>query len=302
MEELKKLLEFLEATHFFSISRAALLLTLGFLAGKLASATALKLSGNRFTKHGKLLLQRGLFYGIFALFVVSALRQLGFDLSIILGAAGILTVAIGFASQTSASNLISGLFLMLERPFSIGDVIRVNSTTGEVISIDLLSVKMRTFDNLFVRIPNETMIKTEVTTLTKFPIRRADLMIGVAYKENIDTVKKLLLEIAENEPLCLEEPKPLFIFIGFGTSSIDIQFSVWAIRENFLQLKNNLLEKIKSTFDQQGIEIPFPHLSLYTGADSKPLPVTLVEANAKANTASNTTENPSVKTSASTKD
>ena len=123
---------------------------------------------------------------------VSALRELGFDLSVVLGAAGILSVAIGFASQTSTSNLISGLFLMLERPFSIGDVIKVDSTTGEVISIDLLSVKIRTFDNLFVRSPNESMIKTQVTTLTKFPIRRADLQVGIAFKEDIERVKEIL--------------------------------------------------------------------------------------------------------------
>ena len=92
------------------------------------------------TNHGQILLKRAIFYGIMILMSMSALRELGFDLSVILGAAGILSVAIGFASQTSASNLISGLFLMMERPFSIGDVIRVEQTTGEVISIDLLSV------------------------------------------------------------------------------------------------------------------------------------------------------------------
>jgi small-conductance mechanosensitive channel len=92
-------------------------------------------------------------------------------------------VAIGFASQTSASNLISRLFLMIERPFSIADVIRVGNTTGEFISIDLLSVKLRNVDSFFVRIPNETMIKNEVTRLTKFPVRPADLKVGIAYKD-----------------------------------------------------------------------------------------------------------------------
>ena len=206
---------------------------------------------------------------------ISALRELGFDLSVMLGAAGILSVAIGFASQTSASNLISGIFLMLERPFSIGDVIRVEATTGEVISIDLLSVKLRTFENLFVRIPNESMIKTQVTTLTKFPIRRADLQVGISYKEDIERVKEILLELANKNPLCLDEPAPLFIVLGFGTSSVDIQFSVWSKRENFLAVKNAVYQEIKKAFDAQGIEIPFPHVSLYAGEASKPISISM---------------------------
>lgn len=284
MEDIRRLLELLEAIHLLSIAHAILLVTVGFIVGRLASSAAVKLFHKSMSNHGQQILKKTVFYGIFSLLVVSALKQLGLDLSIIVGAAGILTVAIGFASQTSASNLISGLFLMLERPFSVSDVIRVNGTTGEVISIDLLSVKLRTFDNLFVRIPNETMIKSEVTTLTKFAIRRADLIIGVAYKENIDNVKAILMDIANRNPLCLEEPAPLFIFTAFGSSSIDIQFSVWAQRENFLKLKNSMYEEIKTVFDQQGIEIPFPHVSVYTGSATGPLPVSLVnQVNAENN-------------------
>lgn len=277
MDILSRLNDLLASTHLYSISQAILMLAAGYVLGKLASTAAVKISGTALSLHSRLILKRAVFYLIFGLLGVSALRQLGFDLNVILGAAGILTVALGFASQTSASNLISGLFLMLERPFSIGDVIRVNTTTGEVISIDLLSVKLRTFDNLFVRIPNETMLKTEVTTLTKYPIRRADLLVGVAYREDIERVREILMDLAAREPLCLEEPKPLFIFTGFGNSSIDIQFSVWAQRESFLTLKNNMLQAIKIRFDEEGIEIPFPHVSFYTGSDSRPLPVSLVD-------------------------
>tara|TARA_R110000868_G_scaffold307426_2_gene569009 strand:+ start:83257 stop:84129 length:873 start_codon:yes stop_codon:yes gene_type:complete len=278
VEEFKRIVELLEATHLLAIGHAILLLTFGYIAGRIASAALVKFFHKNMSTHGQLILKRSVFYILLGLFTVSALKQLGFDLTVLLGAAGIFTVAIGFASQTSASNLISGLFLMIERPFSITDVIRVGDTTGEVISIDLLSVKLRTYDNLFVRIPNETMIKTEVTTLTKFPIRRADLKISVAYKEDIDRVKKLLLDLSSKNPLCLEEPAPLFIFSGFGESSIDIQLSVWAQRTNFLKLKNSMLESIKKAFDEQGIEIPFPHLSLYAGSATQAIPVTVVDA------------------------
>jgi small-conductance mechanosensitive channel len=277
VDEIKSLIELLEATRLLSVTKALMLLMAGYLLGRLASATAVKVAEKHLTTHSQLILKRAVFYGIFILLAISALRQLGFDLNVVLGAAGIFTVAIGFASQTSASNLISGLFLMVERPFSIGDIIRVGGTTGEVISIDLLSVKLRTFDNLFVRIPNETMIKSEVTTLTKYPIRRIDLMVGVAYKEDIKRVKELLTDIATKNPLCLDEPAPLFIFVGFGNSSIDLQFSVWAKRENFLLVKNGMLEEIKACFDREGVEIPFPHVSLYAGSASGPLPVQVVD-------------------------
>ncbi|MFU8817033.1 MAG: mechanosensitive ion channel family protein [Pseudomonadales bacterium] len=260
------------------IFRASVLLVLGFLFAGLASRLVRRLAAKRFSTHHLQLARRLAFYAVLGLFVASALRELGFSLAVLMGAAGVLTVAIGFASQTSASNLISGLFLIGERPFGVGDVIRVGSTTGEVLSIDALSVKLRTFDNLFVRLPNETLIKSEVTTLTRFPIRRLDLALGVAYKEDIDQVQKVLFVLAEKNRLCLDEPPPLFIFLGFGDSALDIQFSVWAKRENFLALRNSITAEIKRAFDEAGIEIPFPHRSLYAGEATKPFPITIVDS------------------------
>jgi small-conductance mechanosensitive channel len=258
--------------------RATILLALGLLLSALAGRLVTRLAGRRLSVHHLQLARRLAYYVVLGLFVASALRELGFNLAVLIGAAGVLTVAIGFASQTSASNLISGLFLIGERPFEVGDIIKVGSTTGEVLSIDALSVKLRTFDNLFVRIPNETLIKSEVTTLTRFPIRRLDLTLGVAYKEDIERVRLVLLELAERNALCLDEPPPLFIFTGFGDSALTIQFSVWAKRENFLALRNSITAEIKSAFDAAGIEIPFPHRSLYAGEATKPFPITIVEA------------------------
>ena len=171
--------------------------------------------------------------------------------------------------------MISGLFLVAEEPFGIGDIIRLGERTGEVLSIDLLSVKLRTFDNLYVRIPNETLIKSEIVNLTRFPIRRLDLQLGVAYKEDIALVRDVLIEVADAYPLCLDEPRPLVIFQGFGNSSLDLQFSIWARRENYLELKSKLPERIKNAFDEHGIEIPFPHVSVYTGSETQPFPVQL---------------------------
>jgi small-conductance mechanosensitive channel len=259
--------------YLAKLLRASLLLILGFIFAKLLSYYSTRFSEKIFTVQTSFLIKRLVYHLIFILFIFSAMLEMGFNLNVLLGAASVLTVAVGFASQTSASNFISGIFLMAERSFSVGDVIRVGSTVGEVLSIDLLSVKLRTFDNLFVRLPNETLIKSEVTTLTKFPIRRLDLKIGIAYKENIDKVKTILQQVASDNPLSLEEPKPLYIFQGFEDSCLSLQFSVWAKRENFLELKNSIYEQIKIAFDKEEIEIPFPHISLYAGSVSEPFPI-----------------------------
>ncbi len=264
-----------------AVMRALILLAIGLLVASLASRLTRRLTRDHFSIHSQTLFRRIVFYGLLGLFIASAMRELGFSLAVIMGAAGVLTVAIGFASQTTASNLISGLFLIGERSFQIGDTIRVGGTTGEVLSIDALSVKLRTFDNLFVRIPNETLIKSEVTTLSRFPIRRLDLQLGVAYKENIETVREVLMKVADTNTLCLDEPAPLFIFTGFGDSALEIQFSVWAKRENFLALRNGIAAEIKAAFDEARIEIPFPHRSIYVGEVTKPFPVMMVEEREK---------------------
>lgn len=264
----------------FMLLRALITLSVGFVVARAASAALLRVLGKFLDAQHRMVLSRAAYYLLLGLFFISALHELGFSLSILLGAAGILSVAIGFASQTSASNLISGLFLIVERPFSVGDVIKLGDTTGEVLSIDLLSVKLRTFDNLYVRIPNETLIKSEVTTLTKFPIRRIDLQLGVAYKEDIGKVRELLFELAENNPLALEEPKPLFIFQGFGDSAIGLQFSIWVKREQFLELKNSIQEEIKTAFERAGIEMPFPQRTVVPGGDGL-FPVRVVEGREK---------------------
>jgi small-conductance mechanosensitive channel len=236
----------------------------------------IKVVHERTTPQSAMLLRRLVFYPIVILSLMAALNQLGFHLGVLLGAAGLLTVALGFASQTSASNLISGLFLIAERPFVVGNIITVEGVTGEVLSIDLLSVKLRTFDNLYVRVPNETIIKTRVTNNSHFPIRRFDMAVGVAYKEDLDRVRTILNEVADRNPLVLTEPAPLFIFMGFGDSSLDMQFSVWAQRETWLEMRNQMHLQVKAAFDAHGVEIPFPHRTLYTGSETVPFPLRMV--------------------------
>lgn len=256
--------------------QAATILVVGWTGTRLVLRLSRPALARRLDRHRQVLTERVIFWSLMALFLVSALNQLGFQLGILLGAAGVLTVALGFASQTSAANVISGLFVIGEGSISVGDVITVNGTTGEVLSIDWLSIKLRTFDNLFIRIPNESFIKSEVTNLSKFPIRRADIMIGIAYQEDMGHARNVLMEVASKNPLCLVDPAPLVIMRGFGESALNLQFSVWAVAENFLAMRNSLYEEVKLAFDTAGIEIPFPHRTLYVGEQTRPMPVQVV--------------------------
>lgn len=225
------------------------------------------------SRQSMMLVIRTILYTGYTGLVLIVVREMNYDLTALFGAAGVVGIVIGVASQTSIGNIISGLFLVSEKSFELGDVVRVGDKTGTVYSIDLLSIKVKTFDNLLIRIPNQTVISTELVNITKFPIRRLDFQIGVAYKEDLKKVRTVLENVVRNNPLCLEEPDPVIIFQAFGSSSIDIILGVWFEKTNYLKVKNSVFLEIKEAFDREGIEIPFPHVSVYAGEISKPIKV-----------------------------
>lgn len=254
---------------------AAVVVVLGLLAMRLLTAFARRLSKRTVTPQYAMLIRKGIKYttAVVVLFIV--LHLLGVKIGALLGAAGIVGIAIGFASQTSMSNLISGLFLISEKPFEIGDVIKVGTTSGVILSIDLLSVKIKTFDNQYIRIPNERLLNSELTNITRFPIRRLDIHLGVAYKTDIGHLREVLIDIAAKNPYCLDEPEPLVVFTEFGDSALKFLFGVWFYRSDYLNLRNSIMQELKERLEREGIEIPFPHLSLYAGSATAPLPVAL---------------------------
>ena len=127
-------------------------------------------------------------------------------------------------------------------------------------------------------VPNESLLKTEITNLTHYPIRRLDLTLGVAYKENVDQVKEILLGVAERNLYCLDEPKPSFWFEGYGDSAIHVRFSAWFATTSFWEGTNRLQQQIYEALTAAGIEIPFPHRSLVTGSTTEPFPVRVVDS------------------------
>ena len=152
--------EFVTPEMMASVVRVATVLVIGVPLLILLSWLASRMTKKRFAAHTGMLVRKGVFYFGTIIIILTALHQMGFQLAALLGAAGIAGIALGFAAQTSVSNVISGIFLIGERPFAVGDLIKVEDTTGFVTTIDLMSVKVRTFDNKFIRLPNEMLIKS----------------------------------------------------------------------------------------------------------------------------------------------
>ena len=253
---------------------AIILCFIGFLIARLVSNTFIRTIGSRLNAHQRLLWRRGIFYFIFLLFIMTSLREAGFKLSVFLGAAGILTVALGFASQTSATNLISGLFLIGEGSFEVGDTIQITlirgqTIEGQVISIDLLSVKLLTLDNVYIRLPNEQLIRTPVMNLSKYPIRRIPITLAINFHEDIIKVRQVLLDVAAKYPLVMDDPKATVTVTAFRESSIELLFSVWCRQENALKVRDEMQERVRNGFVENQIEIPVPKMGLI----DRPIPL-----------------------------
>lgn len=253
--------------------RILFILTVGISSIHVISFMVKRSLRKQLSRQRMMLISRTIVYTGYIGIVFIVIRELNYDLTALFGAAGVVGIVIGVASQTSIGNIISGLFLVSEKSFELGDVVRLGDKSGTVYSIDLLSIKIRTFDNLLIRIPNQTVISTELINVTRFPVRRLDFLIGVAYKEDLRKVKTVLENVARNNPLCLEEPEPVIIFKDFGASSIDLTFGVWFEKSNYTAVKNSVFIEVKEAFEREGIEIPFPQVRLYSQDTGNPVSV-----------------------------
>lgn len=262
--------------RFHQLIDVALILLIGLPLIALISRIVYRLTAVRFSAQSGLMISRIVRWLLFIVMLATALGKFGVNLGAALGAAGIVGIAVGFAAQTSLSNVISGFFLLAEKPFVVGELIEVAGVTGTVDNIGMISATVRTPDNRSVRIPNETLVKSQVVNITRNPIRRYDLNIGVSYDEDIGNVMRVLRETAENNPLCLDEPAPLVLFVGFGNSSIDFLLGVWMVKEDYLVVRNSIAHQVQLAFIREGIEIPFPHRVLAGGKAAAPISIRMV--------------------------
>lgn len=241
----------------------ALMVIVGLLVVGVIVALIKKLSGKRIDSRTGGFLVKTIQYAGFTLILINAFKIANIDLSALLGAAGIAGIALGFAAQTSVSNFISGIFLMYEKTFADGDVVTVGDITGVVYSIDALSVKLRMFDNRSVRIPNETLIKTNVINVTRFPLRRLNIKVTVTYDTDIEKARRILLETAAANQGVLRKPDPFFMVQSFAESGIDLFLGVWFANPDWEQANNGMYMEIKKNFDAAGIEFAYPTMTIY---------------------------------------
>jgi len=235
---------------------AGLLLLLGVGLGLAARSAMERVVSRVSTPERATLARRIVFLGSIALGAASALHTLGVDLTLFLGAAGVFSVAIGFASQTSASNIISGLFLIIERPFSVGDVVQIGGNTGEVRSIDFLSTSLRTFDNVYLRLPNELVMKSEITNLTRFAIRRFELLVRVPLDAEHARVRAVLVDALTEVPSLLDEPGPVVRFVELGEFGAIFRVQAWSERSLLLDARDAAASACVSGLAEAGIEVP----------------------------------------------
>jgi small-conductance mechanosensitive channel len=245
------------------LARVGLALVLGLIfVGLVLSVLKKMTSKNMDVRTGGLILKVTRYLGL-AFIVISTLNAADVDLSALLGAAGIAGIALGFAAQTSVSNFISGFFIVSEKTFAQGDVIKVDGTSGLVYSIDAMSVKLRTFDNQLIRIPNETLIKSNVANITRFPVRRLNMDILVTYDTDLERVRSILMEIAAASYNALRNPEPVFMVTGFKESGVGIFFGVWYATEEWFDGNNDMYIAVKKRLETEGIEFAFPTMTVY---------------------------------------
>jgi small-conductance mechanosensitive channel len=262
MNDLFNFTSFLSYDVLLQLSKVGLVLIVGYVFSRIFALFLYITFRNSHDKQRQFVLQKMGKYTMAVFTVLIILKIFAVDLKVILGAAGVLSLAIGFAAQTSISNLISGLFLIFERPFVVGDSIEVNGIRGEVLTVDLLSMRIRTVDNLLVRVPNEVVMKSQVTNYSHFPIRRYDLVFSLAYYEDLEKVKTLLLDIVENNPYCLDEPEPLFLVQKMGEYFLEIKFCVWGEGKELVVLQNTFCQQVRLAFIKNNISLPVRSMKL----------------------------------------
>jgi small-conductance mechanosensitive channel len=203
---------------------------------------------------------------IYATAVIMALDTLGINVMPFVAGAGVVGIAVGFAAKDTLSNLIAGVLLIIDRPFEVGDRIEVwsapvgSATWGDVIDIGLRATKIKTTDNIVIIIPNNEIMKRDIVNYTIISTNiRVRINVGVAYDADIEKAKKLVLDVAKAVDWISTSPAPKVVVRNFGESSVDLQLRVWIHdARKRMDTISYLTDKIKTAFDQHGVEIPYP--------------------------------------------
>jgi small-conductance mechanosensitive channel len=203
------------------------------------------------------------YYGLIIVVSLALFPMIGLDPSGLLLAGSITGIILGFASQNILGNLISGIFLMIEKPIKIGDQVEINKISGFVSDIRIISTLIRTYDGLLVRIPNQKVFTSNITNSVSYPIRRFDINFRMRYNDDADYAIWLVKDLIDKEPFALLSPAPSVTVTELGESSVNLTARIWAPTSEFGTLKMNLVWAIKKTLEENGIKIPFPQQDVY---------------------------------------
>lgn len=203
---------------------------------------------------------------VYVFAVILALDQLGIEVLPFIAGLGIVGLAIGLAAKDTLANIIAGIFIIIDRPFVVGDRIEAWSapkqaaTWGDVIEIGLRSTKIKTTDNILLVIPNSEISRRDIINYTAIsPDIRVRIPIGIAYEADREKAEKIIMDIANNTEGVIKEPEPWLVMQAFGASSVDLELRVWIDNARMRKrITSHLSKEIKLEFDKQGIEIPYP--------------------------------------------
>ncbi len=203
------------------------------------------------------------YYALLTMVIIAALGQLGVQTAsfvAIIGAAGL---AVGFALQGSLANFAAGVLIIMFRPFKIGDFVEAGGTSGVVNEISIFSTIFKTPDNKTVIIANSTVMGGNIVNYSSEDTRRVDLTVGVSYTADLNQVKQELRNIADAEPRLLSDKDVTIAVAELADCSVNLVFRVWVKSEDYWPTFFDLTEKVKTIFDEKGIEIPFPQLDVF---------------------------------------
>ncbi len=210
-----------------------------------------------------------LYYVLLIVVILATLDQVGIETTSVLAILGAAGLAVGLALKDSLSNFASGVMVILFKPFKIGDVVTAGGVTGKVKEIHLFNTEFTTPDNQKILVPNSAITSGSITNINAHDTRRVDLVVGIGYDDDIKKAKKILTSIVENNEKVLHEEGVTVAVSELADSSVNFVVRAWTNTPDYWDVKFALTEKIKLTFDKEGISIPYPQTDVHLYKEKK---------------------------------
>ncbi len=201
--------------------------------------------------------------GLMTFLILIFLGTLGIQTAsfiVVLGAAGL---AVGFALQGSLANFAAGVMLISFRPFKAGDYVEAGGISGSVEAISIFHTTLKTPDNKKVIVPNGQITSGPIINYSAHDTRRIDLVFGIGYGDDIKKAKELMETILSEDPRVLKDPAPTVAVSELGDSSVNFVCRPWVKTSDYWGALFDITEKVKLTFDQEGVSIPFPQRDVH---------------------------------------